>query len=75
MTSDFNSYQIWLSTPPSEQPADYYRLLGLPLFESDPDVIRSAARRMERRRVAMPIGGAVLAPLLTIAIPALVFAV
>ena len=45
MTSEFDPYRIWLSIPPSEQPANYYRLLGLPLFESDPDVISGAADR------------------------------
>ncbi|MGB0600163.1 MAG: SUMF1/EgtB/PvdO family nonheme iron enzyme [Rubripirellula sp.] len=43
--SDFDPYHKWLSIPRSEQPANYYRLLGVPFFESDPDVIESAAQR------------------------------
>ena len=39
----FDAYHKWLGIPPEEQPADYYRLLGLTLLESDPDVISSAA--------------------------------
>ena len=36
-------YHRWLGIPPEEQPAHHYRLLGLAPFESDPDVISSAA--------------------------------
>lgn len=35
----FDPYHKWLGIPPAEQPANHYRLLGLTLFESDPDVI------------------------------------
>jgi hypothetical protein len=42
---DFDPYHRWLGIPSEEQPADYYRLLGLSLFESDPEVIRDAAER------------------------------
>ena len=45
MSSEFDPYRVWLSISPSEQPANYYRLLGIPLFESDPDVISGAADR------------------------------
>ena len=41
--SNFDPYHKWLGIPPSEQPADYYRLLGLVKFEDDPDVIAIAA--------------------------------
>lgn len=43
--SIFDPYHQWLSIPRAEQPANYYRLLGVSLFESDPDVIESAAQR------------------------------
>ncbi|MGD9126456.1 MAG: hypothetical protein PVH19_03675 [Planctomycetia bacterium] len=40
-----DAYHLWLGIPPSEQPPDAYRLLGLSLFESNPEVIRIAADR------------------------------
>src|SRR5579871_5626018 len=43
MPDDFDPYHKWLGIPPAEQPANYYRLLGLALYESDTDVIDSAA--------------------------------
>src|SRR5262245_58129931 len=43
--SDFNPYYEWLGIPPHEQPADHYRLLGLPPFEANPTVITNAAER------------------------------
>ncbi|MGQ9606037.1 MAG: hypothetical protein ACUVTW_07520, partial [Thermogutta sp.] len=45
MTRPFDAYHVWLGIPPSEQPPDHYRLLGVPLFEPDPDVIEQAAER------------------------------
>ena len=45
MSSEFNPYREWLSIPANELPANYYRLLGLVLFESDPNVIDKAADR------------------------------
>ncbi|MDA8743986.1 hypothetical protein N9N28_05065 [Rubripirellula amarantea] len=41
----FDPLHKWLGIPPSEQPPHHYRLLGVTLFESDPDVIDSAADR------------------------------
>jgi hypothetical protein len=41
----FDAYHKWLGIPPDEQPPNYYRLLGVKLFETDPDVIASAADR------------------------------
>ena len=41
----FDAYYKWLGIPPQEQPPDHYRLLGIELFESDPDVIDNAAER------------------------------
>jgi hypothetical protein len=38
-------YHVWLGIPPEEQPPNHYRLLGLALFESQPDVIATAADR------------------------------
>src|SRR5215469_11937243 len=39
----FDPYHKWLGIPPKDQPPTYYRLLGIDLFESDPDVIEGAA--------------------------------
>lgn len=41
----FDAYRKWLGIPPAEQPPNYYRLLGIELFESDQDVISNAADR------------------------------
>ncbi len=41
----FDPYHKWLSIPPEEQPPHHYRLLGLKLFEADPEVIEMAADR------------------------------
>ena len=43
MPADFDPYHKWLGIPRWEQPPNHYRLLGLTLFESDPDVIEGAA--------------------------------
>jgi hypothetical protein len=42
---DFDPYYQWLGIPPSEQPPNHYRLLGLSVFENDPGIIDQAARR------------------------------
>jgi len=39
----FDPYHKWLGIPPDEQPPNFYRLLGIGLFESDSDVIDNAA--------------------------------
>lgn len=41
----FDPYRKWLGIPREEQPPNYYRLLGIAPFESDPDVIVNAADR------------------------------
>jgi len=45
MNASFDPYHRWLGIAPEQQPPNHYRLLGLQLFESDPDVIESAADR------------------------------
>lgn len=45
MQEDFDPYYKWLGVSPDEQPVNYYRLLGIKLFESDADVIAHAADR------------------------------
>ena len=48
---DFDPYYKWLAIPPTEQPPNHYRLLGVPLFTSDPDVLENAAdQRMAHLR-------------------------
>jgi hypothetical protein len=39
----FDPYLEWLGIEPHEQPADHYRLLGVPRYESSADAIRAAA--------------------------------
>jgi serine/threonine-protein kinase len=41
----FDPYHRWLGIPPADQPPDHYRLLGVPRFESNIDVILAAANR------------------------------
>lgn len=41
--ADFDPYHKWLGIPPKDQPPNHYRLLAIELFESDADVIESAA--------------------------------
>ncbi len=45
MADTFDPYHKWLGIPPAEQPPNHYRLLGVTLFESDPDVIANAAEQ------------------------------
>lgn len=45
MAETFDPYHKWLGISPKDQPPNYYRLLGLDLFESDSDVIDAAANR------------------------------
>ena len=42
---DFDPYYLWLGIPPQEQPPNHYRLLGVQVFESNPEVIREAVMR------------------------------
>ncbi|MBS0204798.1 MAG: LamG domain-containing protein [Planctomycetes bacterium] len=41
----FDPYHKWLGIPSAEQPPNHYRLLGITLFEADPEVIEAAADR------------------------------
>jgi len=43
MSEPFDPYYTWLAIPPEEQPPDFYRLLGVPRFESNPEVIQHAS--------------------------------
>ena len=45
MAKAFDPYHVWLGIAPTEQPANHCRLLGINLFESDPEVIDNAADR------------------------------
>jgi hypothetical protein len=45
MTESFDPYRKWLGIAPKDLPPHHYRLLGIPTFESDPDVIENAAAR------------------------------
>lgn len=51
MADGFDAYFKWLGIPPEDQPPNHYRLLGIPEFVDDPDVIESAAdQRMAHLR-------------------------
>src|SRR5262245_61442941 len=39
----FDPYYTWLGIPPDEQPANFYRLLGLRKYENNREVISHAA--------------------------------
>ena len=43
MPERFDPYHRWLGISPKDQPPNHYRLLGIDPFESDPDVIATAA--------------------------------
>jgi hypothetical protein len=43
MADNFDPYFKWLAIPPDDQPPNHYRLLGIPKFVDDPDVIEHAA--------------------------------
>ena len=45
MDSSFDPYRKWLGIPREEQPPNLYRLLGIKVFEDDPDVISNSADR------------------------------
>ncbi|HEV3023679.1 MAG TPA: hypothetical protein VGX76_14490, partial [Pirellulales bacterium] len=45
MSDPFDAYHKWLGIRPKDQPPHHYRLLGIDLFENDPDVIEQAADR------------------------------
>lgn len=51
MAESFDPYHVWLGIPPEDQPPNHYRLLGIRLFESNPDVIDNMAdQRMAHLR-------------------------
>ena len=41
MLKRFDPYHAWLGIPAEEQPPNHYRLLGIPLFESNDDEIQN----------------------------------
>lgn len=43
MSESFDPYRKWLGILPKDQPPNHYRLLGIELFDDDPDVIEAAA--------------------------------
>lgn len=43
MAENFDPYRKWLGISPKDQPPNHYRLLGIELFDDDPDVIEAAA--------------------------------
>ena len=45
MAEQFDPYRKWLGIPDQPQHPHHYQLLGLVLFEDDPDVIENAANR------------------------------
>jgi len=52
MSRPFDPYHKWLGIAPADQPPNHYRLLGIGLFEDDPDVVSNAVdQRMRHVRV------------------------
>lgn len=45
MTDNFDPYRSWLGIRDTRRPPNHYRLLGIELFEDDPEVISNAADR------------------------------
>lgn len=45
MAEGFDPYHRWLGIAHKDQPPNHYRLLGLDLFEADPEVVRDAAEQ------------------------------
>ena len=45
MAGNFDPYYKWLGIPPKDQPPNFYRLLGIDLYEADPEVIAIAAEQ------------------------------
>ena len=45
MAERFDPYFVWLGIPPQQQPPNYYRLLGIPQFTDNLNVIENAADR------------------------------
>ena len=43
--AEFDPYHKWFGIRADQQPADHYRLLGIDTFETDPDIIESAAEQ------------------------------
>lgn len=56
MSEAFDPYYSWLGIPPAEQPADYYRLLGISRFESNSEVIANAAEQRMRHVRTFQLG-------------------
>lgn len=56
MDDDFDPHYKWLGIPPEEQPPDHYRLLGMPLFTNDLDVIENLAEQRIRHVRTFQIG-------------------
>jgi hypothetical protein len=48
MAEKFDPYYKWLGIPPKDQPPNFYRLLGIELYEADPEVIAIAAEQRLR---------------------------
>jgi S1-C subfamily serine protease len=61
MAESFDALQEWLGIPKDRRPVDYYTLLGLRQFESDPELILQSLQIIEgliRRHLNGPHGGA-----------------
>ena len=56
MSKGFDPYYKWLGIAPAEQPPNHYRLLGINLFEADPDVIQAAAAQRMAHLKGMRLG-------------------
>ncbi len=56
MSKSFDPYDQWLGIPAAQQPANHYRLFGLPLFEGDLEVIANVTQQVMARVREFQIG-------------------
>ena len=56
MANTFDPYLEWLRIPRDQRPPNHYQLLGLNQFESDPQVIKTAAYQRMTQLKAFAIG-------------------
>lgn len=58
MSADFDPYEKWLGIPQNERPITCYRILGIPAFSSNPDLIADSVEKriayVEKKKAKYP---------------------